>query len=107
MTFDGQAHPDGSCATQRKYRELIRAGPSLTRRVVSLLATCGADDPGGLNAVVTIGPEALLFLRRGYAARRRRSRPGSCFDSARGLRAANGCALLLAKPAHSVLAGFV
>src|SRR5437764_6230177 len=32
-----------------------------------LVATCGADDVVGLNAVVMVGPEALLFLWRGYA----------------------------------------
>ena len=30
-------------------------------------ATCGADDLGGVNAVVLVGSETLLFLWRGYA----------------------------------------
>ena len=75
--------------------------------MVPRLATCGADDAGGLNVDVTIGPEALLFLGRGYADPAPQSRPGSRFDSARGLVAANASALLLANseafPAGGIL----
>ena|SRR5579884_908298 len=36
-------------------------------RAASLFATSAADDPSHLNAVVTVGPGALLWLWRGYA----------------------------------------
>ena len=36
-----------------------------------LLATCGADDADSMNAVVTVGLEALLFSATGTHPRRR------------------------------------
>jgi hypothetical protein len=71
----------------------------LERRLATHLvfATCGADDPGGLNAVVMVAPEALLFLWRGYADPAPRARPAPRFDSGRGLLAANACALPFAR----------
>jgi hypothetical protein len=38
---------------------------------VAHIATCGADDVGGLNAVVMVGPEALLSSGAGTRTRRR------------------------------------
>jgi len=61
-----------------------------------LVATCKADDAGGVDAVVAFGPLALLFLGRGYVDPAPRARPAPRFDSARGLLAANACALLFA-----------
>ena len=58
-----------------------------------LLATCGADDRGGLNAVVMVAPDALLFLWRGYADPAPRTRPAPRFHSAKGLLAANAHAV--------------
>ena len=49
------------------------------------VATCEADDDGDLNAVVTIGPAALLLLWRGYADQARRTRPAPRFHAARRL----------------------
>ena len=54
-----------------------------------LIATSGADDARGVNAVVAVGRAALLFLGRGYPDPAARARLRPCFDSARGLLAAN------------------
>jgi hypothetical protein len=67
-------------------------------------ATSGADDPGALNAVVTARAEALLFVGRGYADPVPQARPGSRFDLARGLLAANACALPFANSATAPFA---
>ena len=69
-------------------------------RQVLPLATGGADDAGGPNAVVTIGPKVLLFLLRGYADPAPQARPGPRFDPSRGVLAPNACVLLLAKLGH-------
>ena len=50
-----------------------------------LVATCGADAADGLNAVVPVGPEALLSLWRGYADPGSRTRPGPRFHAPRGV----------------------
>ena len=52
-----------------------------------LVATCGADDADGVNAVVPVGPEALLFRWRGYADPASRTRPAPRFHAPRGLMA--------------------
>ena len=49
------------------------------------VATCEADDDGDLNAVVTVGPAALLLLWRGYADQARRTGPVPRFHAARRL----------------------
>ena len=78
----------------------VKAGHAAREPRAPSFATCGADDLGGLNAVVTVAPEALLFLWRGYADPVPRARPAPRFDSARGLVAANDRALPFAKGAH-------
>jgi hypothetical protein len=50
-------------------------------------ATCGADDADGVNAVVPVGREALLFRWRGYADPASRTRPAPRFHAPRGLMA--------------------
>jgi len=52
-----------------------------------------------------VGPEALLFLWRGYADPAPRVRPAPRFDYARGLVAANACALPFAKLATRRVVG--
>ena len=69
-----------------------------------LVATCGADDLGGMNAVVMVAPEALLFRWRGYADPAPRVRPPPRFDSARGPLAANAWALRFANLASHAAA---
>ena len=64
------------------------------------LATCEADDDGDLNAVVTVGPAALLLLWRGYADQARRTRPAPRFHAARRLLAETLSPLPLAKGGH-------
>ena len=61
-----------------------------------LVATRGAYDAGGLNAVVTVGSEALLFLWCGYADPAPRASPPPRFDATRGISAESGPALLVA-----------
>jgi hypothetical protein len=68
-------------------------------------ATCGADDAVGLNAVVPVRPEALLFLWRGYADPASRARPGPRFHVARDLLAETFTSLLLANLAHPRMVG--
>ena len=78
----------------------MQAEPARAEERDPHLAICGADDPGDLNAVVTFGPGALLFLGRGYADRAPRARPAPRFDSARGLLAETLSSLQLAKLGH-------
>jgi len=65
----------------------IHPATGLLPAIVSalLFATCEADDDGDLNAVVTVGPAALLLLWRGYADQARRTRPAPRFHAARRL----------------------
>ena len=69
-------------------------------------ATSRADDAGGLDAWVPVGPEALLFLWRGYADPAPRARPAPRFDAARRLLAETLSPLLVARSARPVLAPF-
>ena len=61
-----------------------------------LVATCKADDAGGVDAVVAFGPLALLFLGRGYVDPAPRARPAPRLDATRGISAGIGPALLVA-----------
>jgi len=87
---------DSHAAANDDTRANMKAGASSQDRGDVLFATCGADDVGGLNAVVIVGPEALLFLWLGYADPAPRARPAPRFDVARGLAAETLSALLLA-----------
>jgi hypothetical protein len=77
-----------------------KASATPITEAVLLLAIGGADYADGLNTVVTVGPVALLFLWRRYGDPAPQARPAPRFDSARGLRAANACALAFAKGGH-------
>jgi hypothetical protein len=72
-----------------------------------LLATSEADDAGGLNAVVTVGSEALLLLWRGYANPAVRACPAPRFEVARGLWAETLSALLLARSGFAEVTAFI
>src|SRR5437868_15383552 len=63
-------------------------------------ATSDANDAGGLNAVFTLGPEALLLLWRGYQDPARRTTSGPRSWSPTGRLAEISSALLLAKLGH-------
>ena len=65
----------------------IHPATGLLPAIVSalLFATCEAHCAGGLNAVVPVGPDALLLLRRGYADPAPRARPEPRSDVAGGL----------------------
>jgi len=66
-----------------------------------LVATCKADDAGGVDAVVAFGPLALLFLGRGYVDPAPRARPAPRFEASRGTLGEIGPDLLVANLATS------
>ena len=72
-----------------------RRQPALGGNVL-VFATSEADDGGGLNAVVTVGPDALLSLWRGHADLAARARRAPRFDAATCLVAETLSPLLLA-----------
>jgi hypothetical protein len=63
---------------RKRVATRTRAGPPL-------VATYGADDAGGLNAVIPVGPDALLFVCRGCADLASPSRRGPRFHAPRGV----------------------
>jgi hypothetical protein len=68
-------------------------------------ATSDADEPGGLNAVFTLGPQALLLLWRGYQDPARRTTSGPRSWSPTGRLAEILSALLLASRGRAVRRG--
>ncbi|MBV9336594.1 MAG: hypothetical protein JO243_11950 [Solirubrobacterales bacterium] len=94
---DSQGQRPAVSAECRNYDE---AGRTAGDPRDLLVATCGVDDAGGVNALGTVGPEALLFLSGGYAYRAPRIRPAPRFDAARRLSTDTLSSLLLAKGAH-------
>ena len=68
-------------------------------------ATCGSRHAVGLDVVVTVGPNALLFFWHGYADPAPQTRAGPRIHVPRGLWARSARALVLAIGAHRVLAG--
>jgi len=99
---DGSGIAEGPLRRGQDARGTTKARPAARGPLVVLLATSGADDAGGLNAVVTVGLAALLlpFPWRGYADPAPRVRPAPRFDAARGTSAEIGPDLLLASLEH-------
>jgi len=102
FSIRGHARPAGAVPIRRpplrSYEGTRRRHPKAGAALV--FATGGADYAGGLNAVVTVGSVALLFLWRGYAGPAPRARPAPRIDAARGVWVANAIALLVAKLTH-------
>jgi hypothetical protein len=74
-----------SAVTQREYRATLQAALLHVIPRVLHVAACGARHAFGAEAVVTVGPNPLLFFRRGHADPAPRARPGPRFDATRGL----------------------
>jgi len=97
-----RSRPESSPSTSARTR---MRGSSARGANSLLVATCKADDAGGVDAVVAFGPLALLFLGRGYVDPAPRARPAPRFEASRGTLGEIGPDLLVARLVHASAVG--